>query len=200
MGTVSGTSMALNPSAGNKGFPNQGPWDTTLTDVSLTAQEAVGILRQEGQNTYMYVQFGTAAIASAGLPVKPSSGLPDTNNLTAPFCCTALGATAAGYFSAIGVTVYAVSSSASYGWNSSQARYGWICVRGIGTLPLNSNTAGLAFGTPIAPSSASAGFAECAAASGVGRAAQPAGATLGTATQTAQGGIICRFDFLKSFT
>ncbi len=194
MGNSSATGYALVPSK-VVGYPNQGPWNSRLTDYAQTAEETVGVLRQEGANTYMYVQFGTAAIASAGLPVKPASGLTDIAGNISPINVIALGATAAGYLSAMGVTISTTPSG-----GATAPYYGWIAVAGIGTLPLNSNTAGLAFGVPVAPSSSSAGFAECAAGSSVGRACTINGATLGTATQTAQGGILCKFNFLRTFT
>jgi len=191
MAYVGFTANALIPGA-MRGYPNEGPWDTRLTDLTTSAQELPGIFRAEGPNTYMYVQFGTGAINSAGLPVKITTSLTDNSGIIPAICVTALGATAAGYFSALGVTV-------TTGTGVSGARYGWILVQGIATLPLNSNTAGLALNIPIAPSSASAGFAECAAGSSVGRSLAPGGATLGTATQTAAGGILCYINFLRSF-
>ena len=188
---ITASNIALKPSKFG-GYPNQGPWDTTLTDYATSPQELFGVRRQEGPNYYMYVQFGTGAVSAAGVAMKVQSGLTDlgTNAIIAPFQLTQLGATAAGYFSAVGVTVSTVPSGQCYGW---------ICYKGIGTLPLNSNTAGLAMNTPIAPSSSSATFAECAVASAVGRTIEPLGATLGTATQTARGGNLCMFDFEKFF-
>lgn len=191
MADISATNYALIPVA-FRGYPNQGPWDSTLTDVSTAAAEVPGVLRQEGANTYMYVQLGTGAINSAGVPVKPTTSLTDNAGYLPPVTCTALGATAAGYFSCVGVTVNTATGV-------SGARYGWICVRGIATLPLNSNTGGMAFGTPVAPASSSAGFAECAAASAVGRACEPAGATVSTASLIAASGHLVMFDFLRSF-
>lgn len=187
--TISHTSYGLTASK-MPGHPNEGSWNTRLTDVTTLPMETIGIRRAEGANVYEYVQFGTGAITSQGLPVKIQTGLtdPSTNSIIAPIQMTALGATAAGYFSAYGVTIAAVASG---------IRYGWLCVKGIGTLPLNSNTAGLAFNVPIGPSSASAGFAECTVASSCGRVIEPTGATLGTATQTAQGGNYCKFDFTR---
>lgn len=185
--TISHTSYGI-AAAKMPGYPNVGSWNTRLTDVTTTPMETIGIQRKEGVNTYEYVQFGTGAITAQGVCVKLQTGLtdPNTNSIIAPNQMTQLGATAAGYYSAYGITVGAVASG---------IRYGWICIKGIGTLPLNSNTAGLAFGTPIAPSSSSAVFAQCALGSQVGWVMEVKGETLGTATQTAQGGNCCIFDF-----
>ncbi len=189
--TISHTSYGI-AAANMPAYPNQGPWNSRLTDVTTQPMETIGIRRQEGANLYEYVQFGTGAVTVQGTCMKIQTGLtdPTTNSIIAPFQLTQLGATAAGYYSAYGITVCAVASG---------IRYGWVCVKGIGTLPLNSNTAGLAFNTPIAPSSSSAVFAECAVGSQVGRVIEVTGATLGTATQTAQGGNYCKFDFTRSW-
>ena len=186
MATATGYSLAL---GGKGGYINLGGWNTEITDHDDSAKEVVGVLRNEGANTYMYAYMGTATCTWSGRPLKLTTSYADTDSIVPAVVLTQLGATAAGYFSAIGVTLKT--------WTANT--YGWILVKGICTLPLNSNTAGLALGTPIAPSSASAGFAQCAAASSVGRAMEPLGATPGTASQTAAGGILCFVDFYKSF-
>jgi len=187
MPTATSYSLAL---GGKKGYINFGGWNTELTDHDDSAQEVCGIRRIEGANEYMYVYLGTATCTWSGHPLKFTTSYADTDSVVPMVVLTQLGATAAGYFSAVGVTLKT--------WTANT--YGWILVRGIATLPVNSNTGLYAVGLPIAPSSSSAGFAECAAASSVGRVATVLGATYTTATQTAEGGYRCIVDFTKSFT
>jgi hypothetical protein len=187
MATLTGYSMGA---GGKAGYFNPAGWNTTLTAVDSTANEAVGALRWEGANLYIYAYRGTHTCTYSVMPMKlASSWVADGDGNFPPLVLTALGATAAGYFSCVAVSLQTAPPSV----------YMWFCVRGIATLPLNSNTGLYAFGTPIAPSSSSAGFAECAAASSVGRVVDALGATLSTGTQTAQGGVLCYFDFYKSF-
>ena len=167
-------SLAL---GGKEGYINLGGWNTEVTDHDDSAQEVCGIRRIEGANVYMYAYLGTATCTWSGRPLKITTSMTDTDSVVAPIVLTQLGATAVGYFSCVGVTLKT--------WTANT--YGWILVKGIATLPVNSNTGLCAFGLPLAPSSSSAGWAECAAASAVARVLTPLGATWSTATQTAAG-------------
>ena len=175
---------------GTKGYFNPAGWNTTLTAVDATANDTVGAWRFEGANIYMYAMLGTNTLTTVGQGLKLSTALTDggTSSFISPITLTQLGATAAGYFSCIAVNIQTMSA----------LTYGWFLMRGIATLPLNSNTAGLAVGTPVAPSSSSACFADCAAASGIARVIDILGAT-STAVQTGNGGLLCYINCIKTF-
>lgn len=180
MATATGYSYLA---GGKAGFAqgNLAGWNTTLTAQNTSAQEVVGTLRNEGANVYMYACMGTNTMTNAGLPLKLTTSIADGDGNVPPLQLTALGATAGGYFSCYAVTIQTTAAGL----------YAWFLVKGFATLPANSNTGGYTFGTPLAPSSSSAGWAECAAASAIARVLTPLGETLGTATQSAAGGYFC---------
>ena len=194
MANIGATQYGLLPQ-GLHGRPNEGSWNTTLTDVSTTHKHVPGITRSEGGNTYVYVQFGTGALNSAGLPLTIASSATDANGYVPPFAVTAFAGTGSNVF----MSVYGVTIQTGTG--VSGTRYGWVCIAGIGTLPAGDVAAGFAQGTPLIPSSSSAGFFwnTAAAASSVGRAWAAGGVTVGTATMSVAGGVVAKFDFTKTF-
>lgn len=159
---------------GGRGYINIGGWNTTLTDVASTAKETIGVKRQEGANTYMYVQMGTAVVNSNGLFVSLASGYPDTNGITAPFALTANGVASTGNI-ARGMTICSSISGVVYAW---------VFVEGYATGYAMTDS-GLAFNALVGPSTSTANLLDAGvtAATAVGRVVTPS-----VATATAQYG------------
>lgn len=145
---------------GAKGYINLGGWNTTLTDVSNTAKETIGIKRKEGANEYMYVQLGTST-ACANMFLSLSTGLTDTNSISAPFGTTANGTASTGQI-CIGRTICSAPTSG--------VCYAWVLIEGFATAWAATDTA-LVYGTLVNPSTCTANLvdADSTAATAVGR-------------------------------
>lgn len=145
---------------GGAGYINIGGWNTTLTDVSNTAQECIGVTRREGANKYMYVQLGTSTACNNAF-LSLSTGLTDTNTLCAPFGLTANGVASTGTICR-GRTI---ASSPTSG-----VCYAWILVEGFATAWAATDTA-LVWNTLVNPSTSTANLvdADATALTAVGR-------------------------------
>ncbi len=185
--TATGYSLTLGGKSG-WGGKNPSGWNTTLTSRTTAQNETPGAIRIEGANQYVYAYL-TGSINYAGVPCKLATSTGDSSGNVSPICLKELGATAAGYNSAFAITVQSTTGGV----------YAWFMQKGFATLPINTDTGAYAFGAPIAPSSSSAVWAICAAASGIGRVLTIDGDTPATATVAAQGGYFCYFDCTKQF-
>lgn len=169
---------------GGRGYINIGGWNTTLTDVSQTAQECIGVKRTEGANTYMYAQLGTST-ACENMFLSISTGYPDANNLTAPFGLTANGAASTGLICK-GMTV---ADSPVSG-----VCYAWVLVEGFATGYAMTDS-GIAYGDYVCPSTSTANLldGEPTALTAVGR---NLGVSVATGTASAAGeGVLIYWKF-----
>ena len=158
---------------GGVGYLNIGGWNTTLTDVASTAKETIGVHRVEGDNEFVYVQLGTAAITSAGQFLSLATGYTDTNSIIAPFALTANGVVSTGNI-ARGMTICSAISGVVYGW---------VFKRGFATGYAMTDSA-LAWNALVGPATSTANLLD-AGVTGTTAVGRVVGPSLGTGTASA---------------
>lgn len=130
---------------GGSGYINMGGWNTTLSANAATAQEVVGIKRQDGANTYIYAARGNSSAQPGRLQIKATNSA-DGQSLIPPITYTnnTAGGTACQWI----VQAMAIATMVSN-------QYGWYLVEGYGQIMNVTNTAALASGTLICAAVAS---------------------------------------------
>lgn len=181
---VSKTSYSM-LQGGAKGYINIGGWNTTLTDVSYTAKETIGVTRQEGANKYMYVQLGTATAGSAGAFLSLATAISDTNGVLAPLALTANGVASTGLI-AKGMTITDI--------NNSGPLYTWALVEGFATGYMMTDS-GLAQAAYACPSTSTANLLD-GGPTALSAVARNLGVTVATATaQPGSAGVLVYWKF-----
>ena len=181
--TKTGYSIGL---GGQSGYINVGGWNTTLTDISTTQAEAVGVVRFEGANQYMYVCNGSQS-AARGAFVQVSTMTTDGGGSIIP----PLRMTSVPY------TVNTAPGRAFGMWVPTQIstnEYGWILRAGITTCYIQTNSAVLA-GAYLLPSTASADCWAGAVTNTARAFALEAAATASGVASAAAGGFLAYVNF-----
>ena len=116
---------------GTAGYINIGGWNTTITDVSTSAKETVGLIRREGANEYMYVGISThTVVAQNWLRVATALTIGD-DNYHCPIVMTTIAD--AGTESPKLFKAYAPQ-------NLSANTYAWVLVKGVCTVQCQTDT------------------------------------------------------------
>jgi hypothetical protein len=116
---------------GTAGYINIGGWNTTITDVSTSAKETVGMIRREGANEYMYVGISTHTVTAQNW-LRPATSLTiGADEYHCPIVMTTIAA--AGTANPKLFKAYAPQ-------NLSANTYAWVLVKGICTVQAQTDT------------------------------------------------------------
>jgi hypothetical protein len=116
---------------GTAGYINIGGWNTTITDVSTSAKETVGLIRREGANEYMYVGISTHTVTAQNWLVAATALTIGDDNYHCPIVLSSL--VAGGTINIKLIKAYAPQAL-------SANTYAWVMVRGIATVQLMTDT------------------------------------------------------------
>jgi hypothetical protein len=143
---------------GTAGYINIGGWNTTITDVSTSAKETVGLIRREGANEYMYVGISTHTVTAQCWLVAATALTIGNDNYHCPIV---LSSTIAGTANLKLWKAYAPQ-------NLSANTYAWVMVRGIATVQLQTDTTTLGELAGIQPSTSCASKVQIATTTAIG--------------------------------
>ncbi|MCL6456711.1 MAG: hypothetical protein K6T85_01770 [Gorillibacterium sp.] len=151
---------------GAHGYINVGGWNTTLTDVSASPQETVGVIRWEGSNAYIYAKAGSGA-CTKGHMLGLCTATPDSGGFVSPLRLTQLAVnTLTVFHKAFCMAIQDVPAD----------NYAWFFREGICTLQLDA-TGGVSAGGYLKPSTSTGGcWVQAATACGYAFALQNAAA------------------------